>query len=380
MGSRGAQSPGLPWLIAAEEGGSEGAPAPTPGPALQSSGCGCSAPAGAPPAAGRRGAGSRRRGPARVVREPAEGRGFQRPGAPAPPRPSRPSRPPCPPQPLRPLFGGGRMPGRADPGPGPPGVPFGTPGRRLPAGLRLGAESVLRPRPGVEVTLRAQIGAFGRLGMEEPCAVRRGPQLGGEWGPALPACSRAPATPPRRPTTFPSWSRRRHRGRTWGARALWRPCRASPLSASASCRCSTGSPVRRRAPGVGLAPAALDTLARVLPVNPARPGWGVAVEIRRPGDRRGGFLFTPSLFFSVCHSSVSLPFTPRLQTILENSRSGQHLVVRRWRGQRSCPQLVTQSERSYARQKGDESLPAVEGSCLQFTSFSRSLFLPCFLS
>ncbi|XP_047594297.1 synapsin-1-like [Lutra lutra] len=107
----GVQSPGLPWLIAAGEGGNEGAPAPTPGPALQSSGCCSSAQAGAPPGVERRGAGSRRRGPARVVREPAEGRGFQRPGAPAPRRLPRPR---CPPQPLRPLFRGSRMPGHAD--------------------------------------------------------------------------------------------------------------------------------------------------------------------------------------------------------------------------------------------------------------------------
>lgn len=42
MGSRGTQSPGLPWLIAAGGGAREGAPAAAPSPALQSSSCGSS--------------------------------------------------------------------------------------------------------------------------------------------------------------------------------------------------------------------------------------------------------------------------------------------------------------------------------------------------
>ena len=189
-----------------------GHPSPAPGPSLQSSSCSCSSSgvgsdlAPAPPGAGRRGAGSRLRGRARVVREPAEGRGFQRPGAPAPPRP--PQRP----QPLGPLLRGGRMLERgaclrADPGPGPLGVPLGKPGRRLPTGLRLGAslgrrgasgaENALGLRPGVEVTLQAQIGVGpsadenGRAGAQ--CAEagssrpRRGPPPLGGRPPFLPA-------------------------------------------------------------------------------------------------------------------------------------------------------------------------------------------------
>lgn len=123
VGSRGAQSPGLPWLIAAGEGGREGSLTPAPGPSLQSRSCSSSGSGGgalapAPPGAGRRGAGSRRRGPARVVRELVEGRGFQSPGGPAPLR--QPPRP----QPPGPLLRGGwvmerRARLRGAPGPGP---------------------------------------------------------------------------------------------------------------------------------------------------------------------------------------------------------------------------------------------------------------------
>lgn len=86
MGSRGAQSPGLPWLMAGE-GGREGTPAPAPATTLQSSCC-CSSGGGgalalAPPGAGGRGAGSRRRSPARPRCQGA-GRGA---GLPAPGRP-----------------------------------------------------------------------------------------------------------------------------------------------------------------------------------------------------------------------------------------------------------------------------------------------------
>lgn len=76
-----------------------------------------------------------------------------------------------------------------------------------------GADSLLRPRPGVEVTLLARIGAPGQLGMEERRVVRRGPQLGGGAGPALPAGSAPPAASPHWPTAFPSWWWRRHGGR-----------------------------------------------------------------------------------------------------------------------------------------------------------------------
>lgn len=173
-GSRGRVEGGpVPRTSLAHSGGRRwegGRPGPAPGPSLQSSGCACSgggALAAAPPGAGRRGAGSRRRGQARVVREPAEGRGFQRPGAPAPPRPQ--PRP----QPLGPLLRGCGLRERnvrlqVVPWPGPLGVPLGRFGLRLPAGLQLGAglgprgaseaKNALRPRPGVEVTLQAQIG------------------------------------------------------------------------------------------------------------------------------------------------------------------------------------------------------------------------------
>lgn len=96
---------------------------------------------------------------------------------------------------------------------------LGRLGLRLPAGLRLGAglgprgaseaENALRPRPGVEVTLRAQIGwgppagERGRVGAEARSARATRAR-------AVPAGSRAPSIS-RRPTTFPSWSCRRHR-------------------------------------------------------------------------------------------------------------------------------------------------------------------------
>lgn len=175
-----------------------GHPSPAPGPSLQSSSCSCSSGGGgdlapAPPGAGRRGAGSRLRGRARVVKEPAEGRGFQRPGAPAPRR--SPQRP----QPLGPLLRGGRMLERgaclrADPGPAPPGVPLGKRGPRLPAGLRLGAslgrrgasgaENALRLCPGVEVTLSStnRGGALGRMRMEGRARSARRPAARGRGG------------------------------------------------------------------------------------------------------------------------------------------------------------------------------------------------------
>lgn len=169
VGSRGAQSSDFPGP-AAGEGGRAGAPGPAPGPSLQSSGCACSGGgvSGRGPAwcgAPRGGEQAARPGPR--CQGAGRGAGLQRPGAPLLRDRSRGCSPSGHCYEAAGLWWERNVRLQVVPWPA-LSVPLGRFGLRLPAGLRLGAglgprgaseaKNALRPRPGVEVTLQAQIG------------------------------------------------------------------------------------------------------------------------------------------------------------------------------------------------------------------------------
>lgn len=252
MGSRGAQAPGLPWLMMGEGGARAAAPppparAPLPVPVRL-----CRA------ARLVRRQQRRRSGPSPAWCRPRGGEPRRRPGR------SR-------------CQGAGRGAGLAAPGrprspafsAGPRAIRSAAPrrtwlslsgGHGLEAGRGRG-RATERPGhlPDAAATLRARAAwSPGRGRVPKPAAAAGG------WAPS-PRCSPVPISPsPRRTTSFPPRPARRH----GGARALWRPYCASRLSASARAglRCVGHRPPRARIPR-GLADA------RPSPRNPAKPAW-----------------------------------------------------------------------------------------------------------